>query len=565
MRSALILMLVGVATAQPPPLPPTLATNDDGSALWFVSKLSQKGSGQPEHGKVFRVDGEGVHVAAMRPAPQPGEDVTDFYDLISVDVSGDGRVLAYQGHRDCTCCESCDALPKLAATITGAPGGEMRFTGAVRLSRNGKWALYFAPDNSLYLIDLSTGHFRFLHGGVTAPGPGRQIAADGTTVFSVGENIYLVGSDRVMQLPVSGTTPVIDDAATQVFFGSRPITGSILRVYNLRDGSQKQLTDQTEGFAVSADGSRVIARRLVRFFPDLGGWYQMFLVNLDGGGVRQITNTPRSASEPALSGDGKALFFNGDQDAIYRMDIDSGELTPLIARPAANLLGRLRQSPGSIVSMPFSGQAVQGAAYAQPPLPKMLGGLQVKIDGRPAPIDRIVLTDFGPDTLAFQVPWDTSTGVNLAVEVESAAYTVFEAPGIELQSVPFAPQFVFKNGFELQAIHEDFGSLVTAQSPARPGEIIHLYMTGLGPVTPAIADGEAGPANPPAVLVTPITCSVPDTAGMHTITPLFAGLAPALVGYYQVSIRLPDGPFLAERVFFSCGGVGDVGLPVGTG
>jgi uncharacterized protein (TIGR03437 family) len=85
------------------------------------------------------------------------------------------------------------------------------------------------------------------------------------------------------------------------------------------------------------------------------------------------------------------------------------------------------------------------------------------------------------------------------------------------------------------AVHEDFTALVTRENPARAGEMLHLYMTGLGPVVPAVKTGEAAPANPPSAAVTPLVC---DLDGIPADV-LFAGLAPGFVGYYQVSLRLP--------------------------
>jgi uncharacterized protein (TIGR03437 family) len=73
--------------------------------------------------------------------------------------------------------------------------------------------------------------------------------------------------------------------------------------------------------------------------------------------------------------------------------------------------------------------------------------------------------------------------------------------------------------------------------------VVHLYMTGLGPVEPAVESGAPSPSNPPARLRLPLSCHfAPKDIYTPETTPevLFAGLAPGFAGYYQLTIRIPD-------------------------
>jgi uncharacterized protein (TIGR03437 family) len=85
------------------------------------------------------------------------------------------------------------------------------------------------------------------------------------------------------------------------------------------------------------------------------------------------------------------------------------------------------------------------------------------------------------------------------------------------------------------ALHSDY-TPVTSSSPAKVGETISVFVTGLGAVFPAIQDGAAGP-NPPSTATNTITAYV-DTV-KATVT--FAGLAPQLAGLYQVNLTIPSG------------------------
>ncbi len=53
-----------------------------------------------------------------------------------------------------------------------------------------------------------------------------------------------------------------------------------------------------------------------------------------------------------------------------------------------------------------------------------------------------------------------------------------------------------QNGTGAAAILHSNYSEVTATSPAVRGETVQMFMTGLGPVTPGVADGVAAPSSP---------------------------------------------------------------------
>jgi len=91
---------------------------------------------------------------------------------------------------------------------------------------------------------------------------------------------------------------------------------------------------------------------------------------------------------------------------------------------------------------------------------------------------------------------------------------------------------------QFRARAEGFSSaLVTASNPAAPGEVVVIYATGLGPVSPAPATGQSAPAVPPLALV---TTPVKVTIGGVEAAVEFAGLAPGLVGVYQVNAQVPQ-------------------------
>jgi hypothetical protein len=114
--------------------------------------------------------------------------------------------------------------------------------------------------------------------------------------------------------------------------------------------------------------------------------------------------------------------------------------------------------------------------------------------------------------------------------------------------------------------HAD-GKLVTADSPAKPGETVVIYAYGLGQTTPAVKTGSATPTPAPVLLVsqwfrrtlelqydfrpnaepsrpfnvlTGVISPTPPTAPVILLAPVFVGLTPGQVGLYQINVQLPS-------------------------
>ena len=84
------------------------------------------------------------------------------------------------------------------------------------------------------------------------------------------------------------------------------------------------------------------------------------------------------------------------------------------------------------------------------------------------------------------------------------------------------------------------------------GEVVHLFMTGLGPVSPPVATGAAAPFRHPALVEHPFACLLVDQstvppASLGDLQMRSAELTPGAVGTYRVTVQLPDpvgmGPF----------------------
>jgi uncharacterized protein (TIGR03437 family) len=84
-------------------------------------------------------------------------------------------------------------------------------------------------------------------------------------------------------------------------------------------------------------------------------------------------------------------------------------------------------------------------------------------------------------------------------------------------------------------VHSSDYSFVTAAKPARAGEVLTLFATGLGPTRPGVDPGQVFPASPAQVVSSPIDVLVNGKAGEV----LYAGGYPNTTDNYQVNFRIP--------------------------
>src|SRR5262249_5343051 len=100
----------------------------------------------------------------------------------------------------------------------------------------------------------------------------------------------------------------------------------------------------------------------------------------------------------------------------------------------------------------------------------------------------------------------------------------------------FRPEVVTVGG-RPAIVHSSDLSLVTANKPAVPGEVLTLFASGLGPTRPGVGPGEPFPADSLQVCNSPIEVLV----NGKSADVLFAGGYPGAVDRYQVNFRVPDG------------------------
>ncbi len=201
--------------------------------------------------------------------------------------------------------------------------------------------------------------------------------------------------------------------------------------------------------------------------------------------------------------------------------------------------------PGTIVSLFGRRLAPLPQAVLQFPIPTQMHTVQVKVNGTPLPLFYV-----GPEQINFHLPYVLPEGpLNLTVTyagVESAPVSLSPAgtswPGIFTLTQNGQGQGAILIAGTAQLAGQVAG---VPSRPARRDDVIEIYCTGLGRLsaTPP-APGEPAPLSP--LLRTAEPAAV--TIGGSSAEVLFSGLAPGLVGVYQVNARIPSGVAAGPRV-----------------
>jgi uncharacterized protein (TIGR03437 family) len=201
-------------------------------------------------------------------------------------------------------------------------------------------------------------------------------------------------------------------------------------------------------------------------------------------------------------------------------------------------------APGSIVSVFGANMASSTAQASGLPLPISLGDVSVSINGIAAP-----LFYASPSQLNVQVPYEVPpplepANLALLVAIGGVSYS-----GLSLRVQPTAPA-IFQAGSRAAAVNQDL-TLNGQKSPAAAGSVISVFLTGQGPVAPAVATGRGAPASPLSLVTAPFSATI----GGKNADLLFLGLAPGFAGLAQANIRVPALPAGDHPLIVTIGGV----------
>ncbi len=334
-------------------------------------------------------------------------------------------------------------------------------------------------------------------------------------------------------------------------------------VYNLFlawTGQSTAISKTTPAMTVSGSAASILSTgtlNLTAIVTSAGGGTPTGTVSFNLGSVSLGTATLSGANNTAiatLSVNGGELSLGTDTitahysgntvfnaaTASTSISVTSSVSTqPSIAALTNGASFRPSFAPGMILTVFGAGLAPSTWSASSVPLLDQLAGVSVTINGLAAPLYYV-----SPSQLNIQVPYGFTAGSSVSLVVNNNGQTA--STSFTLNSA--AP-----------GIFTDQTGAVVPSKTAALGEVISLYITGAGAVSPSIATG-AAPAEGTAVTNLPVPIAGAQVSiGSETLPIQFIGIPVGLVGVVQINCLVPStAPTGVQSLVVSIGGVSSV-------
>lgn len=353
---------------------------------------------------------------------------------------------------------------------------------------------------------------------------------------------YIGGSglDRVLGVAVDADGSAYVTGATASMLGFPVVTGP--------DPTYNGGVGDAFVAKVSADGSELLYSGFIGGTGDDQAWG----IAVDGSGNAYVVGYTSSSEGTFPVASGPDLTHNGGFDGfLVKISGDSRVIPGGIVGAGLSVPRVSQISPGGMVSVFGANLAQAGTVRQVGPgdlvdgrIPSRLAGVCVEIGGVRAPV--LFVT---PGQINVQVPALAAgnSGVQVIVNCGEPAEARTNTERVQVEVA--APEFFF---FSLSADGRNpiaATNAVTAAligrpgllpgvtfAPARRGDLVTLFMTGLGATSPAFQPGQL--PDRPGNVVLPVAVSL-GAAELSPADVLYAGVAPGLAGVYQVNVRIP--------------------------
>ena len=440
--------------------------------------------------------------------------------------SGNGRVLRFARPF-----ESGQKFAQRANLVIGQSGFNIKITDATRVNMSRPYGLAFTVEGHMLVSDINHNRVLLFRKSLTNQFSNGQQASvvfgqrDFTTStgggdetrFAVPMHIATDTDDRLYVADTGNRRIAIFDRVLSAPNNAPPAVSLVLV------SSQSDRLGLIQGITVSArTGELWVAdtsnNRVVR--------YPRFdLLALTPAANYQITSPAQPLAVATDAADNLLIADGTNRVAFY--------YPGLAAVSAAHYLRR-RVSPGMVAALYPAGIRFgeETSVFSSLPLPKDLADVEVLVNDQPAPLYFV-----SPTQINFYVPMGVEPGSQAEFIVQRKSTRQILASGL-LDIGVATPSFftTTQNGQgQVAAINED-GSINTNTNGIDRGKVIQLFATGQGVVPGAPPDGEA----PTGAVATPqLPVVVVGSSRVADDAILYSGLAPGLVGVWQLNVRVP--------------------------
>lgn len=371
---------------------------------------------------------------------------------------------------------------------------------------------------------------------VTASSSMAAAAYNGTLTLA---GSSLVGDNKAIPVQLNVTTqPIIQPSSSSLQF-------------HIAQGANKQSIP----VALTNAGQGTLSVSGVTPTTSTGTWLSAATVT---GGI-SVTADPTGLA-PGIYQGSLAIASNAANTLAIPVQFTVETAGPPVAFPGGvvnngTFVSGLKLAQGDIVAV-FGDQFTYGdaAQAGSLPLATTLSDTQVLVNGVAAPVYYV-----SPGQINFEIPINASTANNGDGTVQVVRNN---QPGnlVYVNIQPRESSFLLLSGGPYVIMTTPAGALTGIPSqPVEAGDVVVLYVIGLGPTSPVVPSGTASPSAPSLAVITDPTLvcfGIESPFAKPVCTKAaFAGLSPNFVGLYQVNFAVPAGLASGNMPFyFTVGG-----------
>lgn len=393
-------------------------------------------------------------------------------------------------------------------------------------SQNGSSIFIAQADGTVYLYDANSGSFTVSRKDFTSlSGP---YAASAFDQYVVGNNLLDSSLVPVLQFETGTGTPSGFAFVNETGFRTNaPAPATSTSTSSTSTGTTTTTSTPTTTTSSQSTAPGVIQR-------------------LDMANPSSSVSNAGAMVEAPLLGTTASPFTRtvaplADQSAIINLTVSGVTVLPWnynasVAPPSISSVvnagnGGSDIAPGGLISVYGNQLSPTNMVSSEIPLPTALANSCLSVNGLPVPILFV-----SPSQVNAQMPFQAVGDVTLILRTPGG-----QSDNYNLVIQPNAPSvFLASVGSDTNiptVVRNDDNQLVTPSHPIHrdSNTALVIYLTGLGPTSPAVATGQPGPTNPLAVTLTQPTV----TLGGVELPVLFSGLAPGLVGVDQINVSVP--------------------------
>jgi len=474
--------------------------------------------------------GQGAVLGSTTEAPG----VSDLFVAIQAPVNPQTNA-SFTGTFDVSALEFHGAIPGFRRNahfrFTSAGNGSAgNFTVTGKSADTGGQVGTFAVAGATYSL-TSDGNGTFIL-------PGTGLLRGGRTLWlSADGNIALIGSTRSSEHDFWIATKSFNGSANTASFRNLFFRAGLRYELNRASSFSGSSNSTGNGKLVSS-----LRYRQPEGVLDFTG-ANLYTLNTDGTGTLELSRLALGLSSNNFQTNGVSLVDSANYEISLAVRAASPTGTGVFVNPQGVVNAAsfapvgAPLSPGGFFTIFGSGLAASTTVATGLPFPTTLGNVRVLVNDTPAPL---YLTSAGQ--ISALVPF-AATGATASIVVVNNGQ---RSNTVELPLARTSPGIftIPPAGTGPGALlHANF-SLISPNSPARRGETVQLFLTGLGPVSPATPDGAAAPSNPLSFVTSNLNVYV----GGRPATVIFKGLAPGLAGLYQINFTVPASAAIGSAI-----------------